>query len=229
MSAAHIFLFDGQGSAHLGPLPSDCLGTLSNVFLPACQDVFLKLLSSLSTDQRILSDLPEMTCYIPTTDTQLLMNPMIAIPNLYLVQVLRYLSFMEEGNAMAVFRSSEVVGYSSGLLPAVMVASSDSIPAILANAVDIFGLAFWLGFRCQCYRRKALDAAAIHDFDRDSPWSIVLFGMSRQDVDLLIKKFNSEVRCICYDITYDYCCSLKCDGILIGTFRFSAVLDSRNY
>lgn len=87
-----------------------------------------------------------------------------------------------------------MAGYSSGILPAALVASSDSIPALLSNAIDLFGLVFALGFRCQCFRKQALSAVPAHDLDREAPWSLVLFGMNREEVQWAVDSFNTEVR-----------------------------------
>ncbi|EEB96547.1 hypothetical protein MPER_04305 [Moniliophthora perniciosa FA553] len=72
---------------------------------------------------------------------------------------------------------SEVLGFSSGILPACLIATSASISTYLSRAVELYRLALWIGIRAQIYRADAESRIPVYD-PRLSSWSVVFLGLT---------------------------------------------------
>ncbi|TDL16946.1 ketoacyl-synt-domain-containing protein, partial [Rickenella mellea] len=190
-----VVVFDGQGSVPAVP-NDDCLSPLAITFLHEARNTLTRLQALAPDDEHVLSHLKDMlSASIPTSDPRLLLNPIIAIPNLYVLQVLRYMIAIENDENLLVDPDVlGIVGYSSGILPALLVATSESRSELLSNALQLLTAAFWLGYHCQIYRQNGLSDIPAYDPDVEEPWSIVLFDHSQEEATELVDGFNHNSR-----------------------------------
>ncbi|KAG6810939.1 Type I Iterative PKS [Tricholoma furcatifolium] len=188
---------------------SDASSSSGSILLSACHLAFHQELSSLSTDDLTALDIDVMDFPLPK---DLLVSPMvnyernivISGSTIFLLQTLRYLAFVEATRTMTnsltpfsdiLKRNLEsrtgILGVSSGLLPACVVATSCSILSYITKAVEAYRLALWIGIRCHLFRINALKDASL-DLDTDLPWSLLFKGLGRVDVEESIAAFSKE-------------------------------------
>ena len=214
MDSVHrvVPLFSGQGADAANAARTrmqgirDASSPAGSVLLGACFDVFREEMSQLSLKDRLGSEicLDELHTGINLLETspEAIRNPILSGLRLFLFQALRYLDVVgNSGSSQSRFRdalvhpgaqSLGILGFSSGLLAACVVASSPSLPAFISRSVEAFRLAFWIGFRTQEYRNSVLndaDSAA-----RQLPWSVVLLGLDQDLVEAAIQDFRTQVR-----------------------------------
>lgn len=201
-----LFVFDGQGtpasSLHVINLAlSDAATPLGTALLSAIHAAFLSELSSL--DEAELAQLDVRAADFPTPkdlveipsafvyEKQGWVNPLISNAHLAVVQHLRYLANYPV--ATDPNHKFNFAGFSSGILPATAAAASDSLPSFLYYAVQAFRLAFWIGVRSQIFRHATLnDAPRTSEGEfASSPWSLVVFGLGREDVQDAIERFDT--------------------------------------
>jgi len=197
--------FGGQGTAVFDTLNQSNLATSSSAetFLTACHAALHAELATLSHKMLenvgiCASDFVDKPSILHPTNERLLDNPAFCGPRLLLIQILRYLSFVED-----VFRVSGSVtpfvdalqsnldhavgtfGFSSGIISACVVATSPTLHSFICYAVEAYRLALWIGIRSQLYRISlSTSSCALH------PWSLVLLGMNKIDVQHAVDKFN---------------------------------------
>lgn len=197
---ADAFLFDGQGTAACTSSQTENIALrdselpLGSALLQACFQAFTQEFASLSTDELSRSGIeidafksPRSLLEVPS---RFRTHGIIANTNLFLIQLLRYLANVDPSSIGGNKDGSEIVpsmiGFSTGMLAATVVATSNSIPSFFVNAIETFKLAFWLGLRAQAY------ASSINGGEPTGlPWSMVLFGSTRQEVQLAVDAFNS--------------------------------------
>ena len=138
-------------------------------------------------------------------DERYLYNPVITGPALFLVQALRYLAFTEGRGSTKrhepfsnILRSNKkhgvgILGFSSGILPACVVGSSNSVIEFISRAVEAFRLTLWIGIRSQLYRKKTLSLST-PSVQPSLPWSLVFFGLNRQAAEAALEKFNKVIK-----------------------------------
>jgi hypothetical protein len=85
-----------------------------------------------------------------------------------------------------------VLGFSSGVLSACVVAASQSTLAYISNAIEAFRLSFWIGVRTLGYQRNALRDGGI-----GLPWSVVLLGVDREEAEDAVEVFRIKVWANC--------------------------------
>ena len=175
MAASYIEvpIFAGQDTDAI-ELISACEQALRDATLPSgslllssCFDAFCTELSALSstevqqygidkahfkTPKDILSGLPG----------RYENNPIVSGTKLCLLQCLRYLAHIESsGTSSSQFADAlqsnachnlGVLGFSSGILPACVVAASGSVLTYISYSVEAFKLALWVGVRTLFYR-----------------------------------------------------------------------------
>ncbi|KAF7327244.1 hypothetical protein MKEN_00301700 [Mycena kentingensis (nom. inval.)] len=210
-------LFAGQGTssasqaAALAQALDDAKTAACATLLDACYDAFHDELSSLSSAERdalciSLDDFPSPTSLLhlrhspnalssatARTPYSARGNPLASNASLFLVQTLRYLRVVSaDGAGRSPFRDAlarcgrcGVVGFSSGILAACVVASSPSLGAFIANAADAMRVAVWIGVRAMQYQLRAGTVE-----DADLPWSIVVLGASRDEMEELLRVRN---------------------------------------
>lgn len=189
---ADAFLFDGQGTAASTSPQTESIALrdaelpLGQALLLAFHQAFVRELSSLSADEKLSSGL-DINAF--TTSRSLLeipqslrTNAIIANTNLYLIQLLRYLAHADPSTV----NDTSAIGFSTGMFAATVVATSDSIPSFFKNAVDMYRLAFWLGLRAQQYATSAQGSLGLVN-----PWSLVLLGSIREEVQEAVNAYNT--------------------------------------
>ncbi len=212
----HIPVFAGQGTSafNTSRVREQALRDASTpagaVLLSACHEAFVTELSTLSLAafEEVdinLADFPNPSSLLVLPDACYHHNPVISGSTLFLLQALRYLSFIrhiaESTGSCTPFsdvlqRNTEmgtgVLGLSSGILPAVVVGTSLNSSIFVSRAVEIYRLSLWIGIRTQAYRRKT-HSIAPPDYDLSLPWGIVVTGLTRDVIDDYIHTFH-EVR-----------------------------------
>ncbi|KAF7327230.1 hypothetical protein MKEN_00300100 [Mycena kentingensis (nom. inval.)] len=210
-------LFAGQGTspasqaAALAQALDDAKTAAGETLLDACYDAFDDELSSLSTEERdalgiSLDDFPSATSLLHLRHSPNALspatartpyssrgNPLASNASLFLAQTLRYLRVVSaDGAGRSPFRDAlarcgrcGVVGFSSGILAACVVASSPSLGAFIANAADAMRVAVWIGVRAMQYQLRAGTVE-----DADLPWSIVVLGASRDEMEKRLRARN---------------------------------------
>ena len=228
-----VLLFDGQGSAPTSSSSSATMSTttassfpLASLFTSQAHAVLKARLSVLSDEtasrlqlratRGVLADLRSGSLTLPVSDPALLQYPLVSLPSLYLAQVIRLLEDLEAGsrrtavesaNNAATNTTAAVVGYSSGLLPALFVASSFPAPgltskdlspsaqlSLLRNAVALFEVALLLGVETQVAKEEMLKQSglALDDPLREKEWSMVVFGETRSALEERVEQWNSQ-------------------------------------
>ncbi|KAJ7206375.1 putative polyketide synthase [Mycena pura] len=196
-----IPIFAGQGtsgtSAARTQALQDARTSSGATLLSACHEVFhIELLSlppdCLSSAGVELEDFKRRESLLDAPTAKYQHNPIISGTTLFLFHSLRYLSFVESyglaTGSLTPFRdvlkrSDCILGFSSGILPACVVASSADLVDYITHAVQAYRLAIWVGVRTQIYRAKTLADAHVTDADSDLPWSLVILGASKLEVE----------------------------------------------
>lgn len=82
-----------------------------------------------------------------------------------------------------------VVGLSTGLLAAAVVALSPTIPALMPLAVEAVLIAFRLGLHVKTTASNIEMSPANHD---DSSWSSVIPGMTKSEAQIALDDFHQD-------------------------------------
>ena len=131
-------------------------------------------------------------------------NAPAANVHLSLVQLLRYAACTDFAAPPAVSPEAGVLGFSTGMFAAAVIACADTIPRFIAHATEACRLAFWLGLRAQQHARRAVPDVQMPEPERQS-WTLVTFGSSRAEVQDAVNRYNAEkVRCVCLGRTWAY-------------------------
>lgn len=194
-----IPIFAGQGTSAANSLHTikDCLcSTTSKFLLSRCYEAFTAELQSLSVQDLALLDI-NIDDFKTEQDllhfhNRYATNAVLSGSSLLLIQVLRYLSFLEASNASfqcTLEANTTVLGFSSGILPACVVASSTSPMSYISNALEAYRLALWIGIRIQSYRTQTLTLASLKR-DSSLPWSLVVLGLTPETLEKTLTTFN---------------------------------------
>ncbi|KAJ7720853.1 putative polyketide synthase [Mycena maculata] len=199
-----IPIFAGQGTSGTDAARKralqDARSSSGSTLLSACHEIFHVELASLSSDQlRLsgiqLSDFKTRESLLDTPAVQYQHNAVISGTSLFLMQSLRYLNFIEDSGVAeesltpfsdVVKRSHCILGFSSGILAACVVASSSNLASYISHSVQAYRLALWVGLRTQIYRTDVLDKVGVPVGD-DLPWSLVILGISKGDAEELTR------------------------------------------
>lgn len=213
-----IILFGGQGtsssnSAEIRERASDDASTpTGSILLSECHRAFLDELSYL--DQTIAEDIGLNALDFPTAhslltllpDDRYLSNSIISGTTLFLLQSLRYLAFIESSSSSSSKGSPSfinlltqgstygvgVLGFSSGILPATVGATSSNTLQYLNNAVQAFRVAFWIGVHTELF--KSTQSFYAHDdVTSPLPWSVVFLGLGKDEAEQAISRFSNSV------------------------------------
>lgn len=216
--STQLFLpaFGGQGTSHhescISRMDLTSLSPFGITLLSACHTVFLSELASLEAEQRAIvgicaSQFAEKESLLQPPSDHLFDNPAFSGPHLLLTQVLLYLSFAEKHAAASgpnpfldilgsnAHRGVGILGFSSGIISACVVASSSTILHFINHAVEAYRLTFWIGVRSQIYRASLVDIGDV----APHPWAIVLLGISRENLLRSIEHFNQVFYFTGYD------------------------------
>ena len=214
----NIPIFAGQGTqaarsaATRQQAHNDASSTLGSLLLKTCYEAFAQELSSLNPSELAATKLdladfpnPESLLTLPTERYD--DNAVISGTTLFLIQSLRYLACVEatataSGSItpfsdflkMNIDHQVGITGFSSGILTACLVASSQTALSYLTHAVEIYRFAFWLGVRCQEYRVAALESFNIPLKWHSEPWSQVVIGLNEATLSDYISKYHEILR-----------------------------------
>jgi hypothetical protein len=214
----HVPIFAGQGTTAVNTPQTrqqalhDASSASGSLLLSTCHEAFLAELSTLAaTDLNIVNidtthfKRKESLIEFPTQGSYI-QNPVISGPTLFLIQILRYLAFVEgialTTNSLTPFSDIlksnldyqiGILGFSSGILSACVVGTSVSALAYISRAVEAYRLALWVGIRTQIFRRRALDTSHL-DKNTALPWSLVFLGMNKAHAEESIQNFNKVTR-----------------------------------
>ncbi|KAF7776218.1 hypothetical protein Agabi119p4_4611 [Agaricus bisporus var. burnettii] len=214
MSAAtflNIPVFAGQGAAAADYIAfrkqaqRDATSSAGSLLLTACFEAFRAELSCLSQVEILrtgidLSNFKHRNALLDIPPDCYLSNPILTGTTLFLFQSLRYLAYIETSGGVEetlapfsdVLKGNReyqlgVLGFSSGILPAVVVATSFNTISYISRSVEAYRLAFWIGVRVQPFREKiALP-------NPDSPWSLVFSGLDKKSAEEAIIAFDSDL------------------------------------
>ncbi|KAJ3856279.1 polyketide beta-ketoacyl-synthase [Lentinula lateritia] len=201
-------IFAGQGSAP--STLSSCLNSairrsqhgLCATLLTICHEAFIDELSCLSALELTQTGVDPIDFRSPESLLTMWMshfphNALISSSALVLMQLLLYLSFVEQSGAengslrpfadLLIGHSTSsvgILGFSSGIVSACVVASSNSAKSYLSFALEAYRLALWIGIRCQLYSFGTSDA------DTTLPWSVVFLGISTEEAQEAISNFG---------------------------------------
>jgi hypothetical protein len=201
-------VFAGQGTEAADSLRTheqalhDATSPSGALLLASCFDGFHRELSGLSLPEIELSRIDRAAFSSPKDIIPSLPqhsdNPIISSTKLFMFQSLRYLGHVESStnspsrftDAMKANASCNlgVLGFSSGILVASVVAASQNTLMYISISVEAFRLAFWIGMRTQEYRMNVLGVG-----EESLPWSMVLLGTNRKDADAAIEAFRHKV------------------------------------
>lgn len=204
-----IVLFGGQGSSTVfSPLTAVTAQKDTETCIPGlvlaskCHVAFLEELSYLGEERRRLLGVDIGRFHrlkdilVPPPDYH--HHGLVQSTTLCLYQLLHYLAEIERSSAS--FSSSlspvlEVAGFCAGLLPAVVVAASDSVQKFMRFGVEAFRLSFWIGCRATLASRRI-----VPDQPPEPSWSLVILGLDYELVARKLRDFDESVR-IPYDLT----------------------------
>lgn len=203
MSSQTLLLFAGQGSRTIFS-DASAKSLLQRIeqhqeasqLLQRCHEAFLKDVSTFTNhdreilaeeDARLLAKPDDLVKPFPV----LAENPVIQACTLYLHQILEYVLYASSEEGKETSKTiSEAAGFCSGILPSLVIAvdAATESPEFVKYAVGSFRLAFWISLRSALYS-KAIAGSAW----RDLPWSLVIAGISRQDLETILTENDSNV------------------------------------
>ncbi|PBK66294.1 ketoacyl-synt-domain-containing protein [Armillaria solidipes] len=171
------------------------------LLLDACHYAFNVELSTLSPSEALAVGIdpdhfkdPKSLLLLPSHEPYLT-NSVVTAATLFLVQTLRYLASVQASSstsfASTLQTNSEhglgIVGFSSGILPACVVGSSETTLEFISNAVETFRLAFWIGVRLQIHKAAVQTPELLGE--SPLPWSLAFLGMSHAAAESAIQSF----------------------------------------
>ncbi|KAL8701717.1 MAG: hypothetical protein Q9224_000379, partial [Gallowayella concinna] len=202
LNAKRVLLFGGQGSTTIfssvaATASRDIVQTSSEAatLLSRCHAAFLEDLRSIGH-----RDLRMIAINISTFhDPQSLLSPpksyhqngIIQGTTLLIHQLLHYLAYVEKPNRTfeAVFDEiDELTGFCSGILPSLVVASSQNVRDFIQHGVEAFRVAFWIACRgtLKCH----------HEFDLvsdDNRWMMTISGIKQFDLQTQLDTYCTQV------------------------------------
>ncbi|KAJ6585673.1 polyketide synthase [Mycena capillaripes] len=202
-----IPIFAGQGTSGMSAARTQALQDVRSpsgtTLLSACHEIFHAELALLSPYQLSfvgiqLADFKRRESLLEEPGARYHHNPIISATMLFLLQSLRFLSFIESSGVAEcsltpfsdfLSRSHGILGFSSGMLPACVVASSSDLVTYISHSVQAYRLAIWIGVRTQMYCATTLDDA--HLVANESPWSVVILGVSKNEAKDLLQGFQT--------------------------------------
>lgn len=196
-----VWVLQGQGSPDTTSPRTvqlalrDSENPVAHALLIACHDAFIKDFESLSADERPDANLPHEMFSEPrsllTSCRKHPTNAIIANTSLFLFQILRYIAHTIPTNILSRDASIEdlgVIGLSSGLYAASVIASAHSVPSLISYAVFCLKKKIWLGLRIQQFTTREAPN------DLASRWCLVVLGSTLPDIKRAISFFMAAVR-----------------------------------
>lgn len=194
MASRQAIFFGGQGGRSSGYAPSTITlkGNINfhclTLLLSACHSTFLEE----AFKARNGSNTPAWAKFdvFPSPETLLVLslsestNPILQGVSLCLNQLLAYLDYhcnLQHPEPVA------IMGFCSGMLPAVVVACSDSLDDYIAYSKEAIRAAFWVG-----YRAAELSSNIGGSRWNELPWAMSVIGKTREVLLEEIATFNQS-------------------------------------
>ncbi|KAF9240177.1 putative polyketide synthase [Melanogaster broomeanus] len=202
-----LFSSQGSGRAMLEQANvqavRDAASAFGSLLLSSCLDAFLAELCVLSPEELDQSGI----CPSDFSDPHSLLSPqpkylknrIVSGTFLFLAQVLRYQSYVQSTFTSHLSRDFfqtnidhgvGVLGLSSGIYPACVVAASRNAFGYISTAVDVFRLVFWIEFRVLQFTRKMLREGPV---DCTLPWSVTCIGLTKADIQERIARLEQKL------------------------------------
>ncbi|MCJ1393393.1 hypothetical protein MMC18_006267 [Xylographa bjoerkii] len=193
-----LVLFGGQGSPSIfspsaaATAEEDARSvSAASILLSRCHAAFLQEITSLDTRSQHLLAIDSALFSSPRD----LLNPVaqyhthavLQATTIYLCQLLHYLAETQRANAPfedSFDRLRETAGFSSGLLPATVVARSRTLDDFVTFGVEGFRLAFWIAYRSFFWSLNSKSSDHVgDDVDSEATLSLVVRGLSPSQVE----------------------------------------------
>ena len=203
-----LVLFGGQGSPSIfSPNAAETAqedtrsASAGSILLSRCHAVFLQEIASLDPHSQHLLAIDPALFSSPhdllKPVTQYHTHAVLQVTTIYLYQLLHYLAETQrvDGPFEDSFdRLRETTGFSSGLLPAAIVARSRSLDDFVTNGIQGFRLAFWIACRSLFWSLNANASDPVGDVvDSEATSSLVIWGLSPSQVEeRLVKHFATQ-------------------------------------
>nr|APH07629.1 PKS1 [Agaricomycetes sp.] len=240
-----ILVFAGQGTTSSGFLRAleqarhDSSESTGSLLLSACHEAFLTDIASLHTSIDGLgidtSDFREPSSLLSSLPDKYPNNAIISGINLFLAQTLRVLSHFAQiptslhlqdspSHTLIGANTHELLAFSSGIFPAIVVASSYSPWTYISRAVSAFRLVLLIGVRVEINRRKwNRDFPPNIETDRrhSSSWSVVTHGISKTVALQMVSEFNATMKSQYLHVTAvldDQCVTISGHPYLLTAF-----------
>lgn len=193
-----VVLFGGQGSPSIfSPTAATTAEedarsvSTGNIFLSKCHAAFLEEIASLDTQSQHFLEIDTSFFGSPREllkpVVQYHTHPVLQATTIYLCQLLHYLAEIQRrGEALeqSFDRLQETAGFSSGILPATVVARSRNLDDFVAAGVQGFRLAFWIACRSLFWTARTNTGDLVgQDVDVEATLSLVTRGLSRNQVE----------------------------------------------
>lgn len=200
-------VFAGQGTTRTSLKQAadqairDADSPAGSLLLSSCFDAFLAELAALSPEDLDQSGICpsdfEDSLRLLTPDPKYVKNHVISGIFLFLAQVLRYQSYVHLTSRSLLDllqtntnHAAGILGLSSGIFPACVVAASRNTLSYITVAVEVFRLVFWIALRVLQSTRKFLKEKPV---DTTLPWSVACLGLTKADVEQQIARFEQKV------------------------------------
>ncbi|KAK3315849.1 hypothetical protein B0H66DRAFT_559875 [Apodospora peruviana] len=201
-----VVLFGGQGSASIFS-PSAAAITeqdarsvsAGSVLLSKCHVAFLEELASLDAESRRLIEIDSTLFSSPTQllkpAQQYHTHPVLQATTIYLCQLLHFLA--ESGKdepSVSLEKIRETAGFSSGLIPATVVARSRTADDLVACGVQGFRLAWWIACRTHLWTLKQTNAGnGDAQVEPQATFSLVIRGFSQDQVEERLSEYHAAI------------------------------------
>jgi hypothetical protein len=202
-----LVLFGGQGSPSI--FSPDTVDTLQddirsvvacNIFLSKCHAAFLEEIASLDTQSQHLLTIDialfGSASNLLQPNAQYHTHPVLQATTIYLCQLLRYMAHIHRETQpyeQAFDILEETSGFSSGLIPAAVVARSRSSDDLLKNGVEGFRLAFWIAHHTFLWGLKTKPVKHLGEDDNlEATMSLVTRGLSQDQVEEKLAQYFAE-------------------------------------
>jgi malonyl CoA-acyl carrier protein transacylase len=208
MPSEVVLLFAGQGSrttfseeAAKALLEKVSQNDFAIQALSACYDAFVQDHSTLSEEEKHMFTDADLTLYTSAQDlvrpsSTLHENPIAQATTLYIHQILEYVFYAASGDDETTNpHVAETAGFCSGILPAIAVAASPLVESsqFLSHVVAAFRVVFWTAIRSAMYS-KSIGGSQW----KDTPWSLVVAGISRPELEAFLGEYRFTVSDICF-------------------------------
>lgn len=209
-TTAYSFVLDGQGIPNstseqtIDTALQDAQTSIGNAILLSCHQAILRDYHCFTVEEQVdagltLADIPTPQSLLDLP-LRIPHNAIVANTHLYLLQLLRYIANLDDGatsDAYPVAQEVGILGFSTGMFAATVIACSKTIPALIRHATEMFRLAFWLGLRAQVFVARALaeSSLASPNLSSSSSWSLITFGASRDEIEAAIERYLADSVC----------------------------------